>query len=151
MKKIFVAIIFVTLCAGLSAHAQVVTQTTGLQLGSFVFSGSPCSISLNPITSARTVTSGSALLLPSGTPATVAKFSVTGLPNQVVTIILPSSIIVNSGSGPPMTVVPVLNGPVSRTLSPSGTITFQVGADISLPAGTAGNYAYSGFYSVTVN
>lgn len=50
-----------------------------------------------------------------------------------------------------MTVVPVLNGPVSRTLSPSGTITFQVGADISLPAGTAGNYAYSGFYSVTVN
>ncbi len=151
MKKILAASVFATFCGAMPAHAQVVTQTAGMQLGAFVFNGSPCSIALNPVTSARNVTSGSALLLPSGTPAAVAKFLVTGLPNQIVTIILPSSIIINSGSGPPMTVVPVLNGPVVRTLSPSGTITFQVGANISLPAGTTGNYAYSGLYSVTVN
>ena len=143
------------ICSVLSTPVQaaiVITNPTSIQFGNYVYNGTACTIRVNEATGTRTVSAGSAVLLSSGTAARRAIFKVTGgTPNQLVTITIPTSVIITATGGPNMTFTPALNGATVRNLSATGTLTFEIGGTASLPSAATASVLYTANYSVSVN
>jgi len=129
-----------------------VSQTTALTFGGLEMTGGNSTVRVAPQTSARTIVSGTGgVNLISDKPAAAGVFQVTGEASTPVTITLPSTASL-TGPGAAMTASNFVGYPssTSATLSSSGTLTLNVGADLAVNAAQAPG-TYNGTYSLTVS
>lgn len=130
------------------ASPITITKVTDLQFGGFV-SGIGGTVTIST-TGARTPV-GPVPLNNVTYPIGAASFSLTGAPNFVFTITLPTTIAITGTGGSTMNVTTIVSNPSGTgTLSAGGTSTLIVGGTLTL-SGNQAPGAYSGTFSVTVN
>lgn len=129
-----------------------VNETSYLNFGNIDLTNTASGVVRMTPTAVRSIVSGSGITLASrGVPPTAGTFEITGEPNQAVSVSLPSSISMSSGSGGNIIVSNITSSPTgSFVLNASGSLILRVGGEVNLAAGQAsGNY--NGTYIVTVN
>ena len=156
MKKILIlsAALFIStnqaFAINATANAKVVTpitisQTTGLNFGSFASSSSS-----GTINQAGTVTGGVTAVTPTAA-RTAGVFAVAGevVVNTAYNFTLPSTATLNSGGNSMTATLSFASGTASRTFDGAGTETVTVNGVLAVGANqVAGDY--SGTYTVTV-
>jgi hypothetical protein len=85
----------------------------------------------------------------SGSP-TAASFTVTGTPDQAVTLTIPNSVTLNGSVSGSLNVDLSGDKPADPTLDSAGSATFAVGGKLTIPAGTVDG-VYSNTFDVTAN
>lgn len=106
-------------------------------------------MTINATTGARTLTSGTAILL-GGLTSGRAQYTIGGQASTAITITVPTSLtLLRAGGGSlTSTLTPTLSG--AQTLNSSGSRALGVGGALTVPSGTAGG-DYSGTFAVTVS
>jgi len=129
--------------------ALTLTETSALHFGTMTIPSSAASVLLTSA-GARSIASGTIILLAQAPVATTAAYNVTGSATSSYLISLPSSVTIISG-GNSMTVNAFTSSKVSNqgSLDGSGLDSFTVGATLNLanaqPAGV-----YAGTFNVTI-
>ena len=122
----------------------IISAIQQMQFGILTSGASATTVRLSTA-GARSIVSGSTSLM--GT-AKAGQFSVTGEPNQTVTVTLPSTVTLTSGANT-MTVSNLTSSP-TPTFNASGQLTLSVGGDLALAANQKSG-VYTGSYVITVN
>jgi len=130
--------------------AMTLTKTSDLAFGAI---GAPdvgsSVVTINATTGARTLTSGTALLL-GGLTSGRAQFTVGGQASRSFTITVPTSLTLTRAGGGSLTSTLTATASGAQTLSASGAFSLGVGGALTVPSGTAGG-DYSGVFTVTVS
>ena len=127
-----------------------VAETAKLKFGTFATGTSQSVIRVSQA-GVRTIVSGDVALV-TGVGADVEQaglFTVTGDANRVVTVNIPQSSINITGPGTTMS-LGSFSYPTTRTIGGGGTVTLNVGGDLTVNANQASG-DYSGNYTVQVN
>jgi Mat/Ecp fimbriae major subunit len=122
-----------------------VTNTSDLQFGTIVSSTTAASVAVDTA-GARTCNATGSGLVCSGT-TTAANFNIGGTTGQVVTISVPASVTLNSGTDS-MTATLTSSATTATMVANAGS--FTVGGTLSVGAGQADG-DYSGTFSATVD
>lgn len=138
--------ITLTLWAPLAA-----TEKTELHFGTVETGSTASVVRIAPQNSARSIVSGPARLVSSGSTPVAGSFTVTGKASTPVTITLPSTTTLSS----PLSNMNVTNftqypAGATQTLDGTGSLTLYVGADLGIVANQPAG-AYSGSYNITIN
>jgi len=154
VKRILVVLVVLGMASGLAlpgvprvlAQALQLTPEGALGLGEIFVGPSPGAVTISAA-GVRSSTGG--VTLGSSSEAAAARFTVTGEPNGVFDVTLPSSATLSSGAHS-MTLDTFTSSPSgSGTLDAFGMQTLTVGATLHVGAAQPSG-SYSGFYNVTV-
>jgi hypothetical protein len=133
-----------------AAQAQTISNSGALSFGSFV-AGTGGSVVVDA-TGLRS-RMGGVMLVPQGSAASAAQFSVTGTAGAVYGISLPANdtVALSDGNGHSMALNGFASSPAARgTLSVGGTQSLSVGATLTVGAAQAPG-SYTGSFDVIVN
>ena len=130
--------------------AMTLTKTSDLAFGAIRAPDSGSSVvTINQTTGARTLTSGTALLL-GGLTTGRAQFTVGGQASRSFTMSVPTSLTLMRAGGGSLTSTLTATATGTQTLNASGAFSLGVGGALTVPSGTAGGN-YSGTFTVTVS
>lgn len=123
------------------------TNDTGLNFGTIVgpFAGEVVHVDG---TGARTCPG--TLTCSGNASVSAASFTLTGTPNQGVTLSIPDSVVLNGSVSGSLTVDLTGDKPADPTLDSAGSASFSVGGQLTIPTGT-GDGVYSNTFDVTAN
>ena len=119
------------------------TNDTGLNFGTIVgpFAGEVVRVDISGNRNCGGLTC-------SGTTVSAANFTLTGTPDQGVTLTIPDSVTLNGPGAATLDVDMTNDKPADPTLDSSGSATFGVGGQLTIPNGTVDG-VYSNTFDVT--
>ncbi len=127
-----------------------ITKTSDLAFGAIRAPDSGNSVvTINATSGARTLTSGTAVLL-GGITTGRAQYSISGQASTSISISVPASLTLSRAGGGSLTSTLTATASGTKTLSAAGTFSLGVGGALTVPSGTAGGN-YSGTFAVTVD
>lgn len=130
--------------------AITISKTSDLAFGAIRAPNSGSSVvTIDKTTGARTLTSGSALLL-GGLTSGRALYAIGGQGSRTFTISVPTSLTLVRAGGGSLTSTLTTTASGTQSLNSSGTFNLGVGGALTVPSGTAGG-DYSGTFTVTVS
>jgi hypothetical protein len=124
-----------------------VVKTADLDFGTLVAGPTAGTITVNPVSGARSSTGGTVTV---GSPSTAASFQATGLVNQLYIVALGAPPLLTNGSGGTMPVTALaLDGPTIRLFPAGNVATLRVGGTLSVAANQPSG-DYIGSFTITV-
>jgi Mat/Ecp fimbriae major subunit len=124
-----------------------VVKTADLDFGTLVAGPTAGTITVNPVSGARSRTGGTVTV---GSPSTAAIFQATGLVNQLYIVALGAPPLLTNGGGGTMPVTALaLDGPTIRLFPAGNVATLRVGGTLSVAANQPSG-DYTGSFTITV-